>query len=44
LVGQSIGVPDINRPALWALLIVVLSQLNFHHLAVTRPERMELVA
>jgi len=28
LVAQSIGVPDINRPALWALLIVAASQLN----------------
>ena len=28
LVAQSIGVPDINRPALWGLLMVVIVQLN----------------
>jgi hypothetical protein len=44
LVGQSIGVPDINRPAMWALLMVVLSQLNFHCIAVNHSDRMGLVA
>ena len=30
LVAQSIAVPDINRPTLWALLVVVVAQLNVY--------------
>ena len=41
LVAQATGVPDINRPALWALLIVVAAQLNFQWIADTHPDRME---
>jgi hypothetical protein len=30
IISQVVAVPDINRPALWALLILVLAQLNVH--------------
>jgi hypothetical protein len=30
LVAQSIGVPDINRPTLWALFMIVVAQLSVH--------------
>lgn len=30
LVAQSIAVPDINRPTLWALFVVVVAQLNVY--------------
>jgi hypothetical protein len=30
IISQVVAVPDINRPALWALLILVLVQLNVH--------------
>lgn len=40
LVAQSIGVPDINRPTLWALLIVVAAQLNVYWVAASTSEQM----
>jgi len=35
LVAQSIGVPDLNRPALWALLIMVVAQLNAYRMTAS---------
>jgi hypothetical protein len=35
LVAQSIGVPDLNRPALWALLIMVVAQLNAYRISAS---------
>jgi hypothetical protein len=43
LVVASMGVPDINRPALWALFIVVAAQLNVYRI-VPDPLGMELTA
>ena len=34
LVADSIAIPDINRPTLWALLLVVVAQLSVHSTAV----------
>jgi hypothetical protein len=42
LVAQSIGVPDINRPVLWALLIVVVAQLNVYSIAASDLGRKEI--
>lgn len=36
LVADSIAVPDINRPTLWALLLVVVAQLGIYSTAVGR--------
>jgi len=36
LVAQSIGIPDLNRPVLWALFIVAVAQLNAYRIA-TQP-------
>jgi hypothetical protein len=33
LVADSIAVPDVNRPTLWALLLVVVAQLNVYSAA-----------
>jgi hypothetical protein len=41
LVAQSIGVPDINRPTLWALLVVVVAQLNVYWIAASDPEQVK---
>jgi hypothetical protein len=30
IVADAIAVPDVNRPTLWALLLVVIAQLNVH--------------
>jgi hypothetical protein len=38
LVAQSIAVPDINRPTLWVLFVIVIAQLSVYvnsHAAVT---------
>ena len=35
LLVASMGVPDINRPALWALFIVAAAQLNVYSTART---------
>jgi len=30
ILSEIIGVPDINRPVLWSLLVIVVAQLNVH--------------
>ncbi|MFZ0418042.1 MAG: hypothetical protein WAM04_08045 [Candidatus Sulfotelmatobacter sp.] len=38
LVAQAIGIPDINRPVLWALFIVTAAQLNAYQRATRGAE------
>jgi hypothetical protein len=38
LVAQSIGIPDLNRPVLWALFIVAVAQLNAYRIATQRAQ------
>jgi hypothetical protein len=41
LLVASMGVPDINRPVLWALLIVAAAQLNVNWVAARKPAAVE---
>lgn len=40
ILAQAIAVPDINRPALWALFVVVLAELNVYWIYTEKLQRM----
>jgi hypothetical protein len=43
-VAQSVGIPDINRPVLWALFVVVVAQLNAYRLTASQSAAAQAVA